>query len=108
VLDRHPLQGQLTTTTRTARRQPDRHDLVGVLGRAAMRAGSIRGARLAARALGVGYRVALGERRGLALGRPAQRLDLRPQPLVGLLEPLTLSPQPLVLDAQPLLLGLQP
>jgi hypothetical protein len=45
--------------------------------------------------------VALGERSGLAFRRPTQRLDLAPQPLVDLLEPLTLGPQPLVLRPQP-------
>src|SRR5215207_9539637 len=45
--------------------------------------------------------VALGERSGLAFRRPTQRLDLAAQPLVDLLEPLTLGPQPLVLRPQP-------
>jgi hypothetical protein len=56
----------------------------------------------------MGHRVALGERRRLALGRPAQRLHLTAQPFVELLQPLALGPQPLVLAAKPLTFGPQP
>jgi hypothetical protein len=108
MLGRHPLQGQLAAAAWAARRQPDRHDLVDVLGWAPLGAGAVGRARPAPRPLGVGHRVALGERGGLALGRPAQRLYLTAQPLVGLLEPFALGPQPLVLHAQPLVFGLRP
>ena len=108
MLGRHPLQGQLATAARAARRQPDRDHLVDMLGRTPVAAGAVAHARLAAGTLGVGHRVVPGERGGLAFGRPAQRLHLTAQPLVDLLEPFALGPQPLVLHAQPLVLGLQP
>jgi hypothetical protein len=108
VLDRHPLQRQLTAAARAAPRQPDHHDLVDVLGRAPVGAGAVGRTWLAPRPLGVGHRVALGEGRRLALGRPTQRLHLTAQPLVDLLEPFTLGPQPLVLPTQPLTFGFQP
>ena len=73
-----------------------------------MGAGAVGRAGLAPRPLGVGRGIALGERRRLALGRPAQRLHLTAQPFVKFLEPFALGPQPLVLAAEPLAFGLQP
>ena len=108
ILHRHPFHDQLAAAARTAPRQPHRHDLVDVLGRAPVGAGAIGRAGLAAGTLGVGDGVAFGERGGLALGRPAQRLHLTAQPLVDLLEPFAFGPQPLVLPTQPLAFGLQP
>jgi hypothetical protein len=108
VLGRHPLQRQLAAAARAARRQPHRHDLVDMLGWLPGGAGAVGRAGPAARALWAGRRITLGERGSLALSRPAQRVHLGPQPLVGRLEPLTLGPQPLVLGLQLLAFGLQP
>src|SRR5512132_2769242 len=101
VLHRHPLQRQLTAAVGTARRQPHRNDLVDLLGDGPVGVATVGRTRLAARAPGMRRGVALGERSGLAFRRPTQRLDLAAQPLVDLLEPLTLGPQPLVLRPQP-------
>lgn len=110
VLGRHPLQRQLPAAAGAACRQPDRHDLVDRLRirSAPVGAGAVGGAGLTPRPPGVRPRVALGERRRLALGRPAQRLHLTAQPLVEFLEPFTPGPQPLVHAAEPLAFGLQP
>src|SRR5512132_91261 len=62
---------------------------------------------LAPGTLGISLGVVPGERGGLPLAGPAQRLHLSPQPLVGLPEPLTFGPQPPVLPAQPLAFVLQ-
>jgi hypothetical protein len=106
VLQRHPFGDQHAAAAGAAPRQPHRHDLVDMPGRVPVSAGPIGRAGPAAGTLGVGRRVVLGERRGLALGRPAQRLHLTAQPLVDLLEPFAFGPQPLVLPAQPLAFGL--
>jgi hypothetical protein len=108
VLHCHPLRRQLPAAAGAACRQSDRHDLVDMLGRAPVGAGAVGRAGLTPRPLGVGHRIALGERRRLALGRPAQRLHLAAQPLVEFLEPFALGPQALVLHAQPFAFGLQP
>jgi hypothetical protein len=64
-------------------------------------------ARPAAGTLGVRRGVVPGERGGLALGGPTQRLHLGAQALVGLPQPLALHLQPLVVRNQPLAFGLQ-
>src|SRR5919201_6193484 len=106
-LHRHPLQRQLTTAVGTARRQPHRDDPVDVLGDGPVGVATVGRTWLAAWAPGVGRGVALGDRSSLAFRRPTQCLDLAAQPLVELMEPLTLGPQPLVLRTQPFPLLLQ-
>jgi hypothetical protein len=108
MLGRDPLQHQLATAARAARRQPDRDHLVDVLGWTPVGTGAVGRTRLAAWALGVGRGGVFGERGGLALGRSAQRLDLATQPLVDLPQPLVLPAQPLTLSLQPRAFGLQP
>jgi hypothetical protein len=101
VLDRDPLRRHLAAAAGAARRQPDRDHLIDPLGRSPVGTATVGRTRLAARTLGIGHWVALGERGGLALGRPAQRLHLATQPFVDLPQPLPLGPQPLVLPTQP-------
>jgi hypothetical protein len=108
VLGRHSLQHQLAAAARAACRQPDLDDLVDMLGWLPVGAGAVGRAGPAARALWAGRGITLGERGSLAFSRPAQRVHLDAQPLVGRLEPLTLGPQPLVLGLQRLAFGLQP
>jgi hypothetical protein len=107
MLRRHLFGDQLAAAARTASRQPDRHDSVDPLGWLPVRVPAVGRAGLAPGTLGIRLRVVPGERGGLPLAGPAQRLHLGPQPLVGLPEPLTLGPQPLVLPAQPLAFVLQ-
>jgi hypothetical protein len=78
------------------------------LGWLPVRVAAVGRAGLAPGTLGVGHGVAPGERGGLALGRPLQRLHLRAQPLVDLPQPIALHAQPLVDLPQPLAFGLQP
>jgi len=106
MLSRHPFQDQFAATARTASRQPDRHDPVDLLGWLPVRVPAVGRAGLAPGTLGIRRGVVPGERGGLTLAGPAQRLHLGPQPLVGLPQPLTLGPQPLVLPTQPLAFGL--
>ena len=108
MLDRDPLQDQLAAAAGAASRQPDGDDLVDALRRLPVRVPTVGRAGPAPGALGVGLGLAPGERGSLTLGGSSQRLDLGPQPLVGLPEPFTLDPQPVVLHTQPLTFGLQP
>jgi hypothetical protein len=107
MLGCHPFQDQLAAAARTASRQPDRHDPVDPLGWLPVCVPAMGRTRLAPGTLGSRLGVVPGERGGLALAGPAQRLHLGPQPVVDLPEPLTLHPQPLVLPAQPLAFSLQ-
>jgi hypothetical protein len=108
MLGHDPFGDQLAAAAGTASRQPDHHDPVDTLGRAPVRMPAMGRARLAPGTFGSRLGVPPGERGGLPLAGPAQRLHLGPQPLVGLPEPLTLDSQPLVGLPEPLALGLQP
>jgi hypothetical protein len=108
ILDRNPLQDQPAAAARATSWQPDGDDLVDPLGRLPVRMPAVGRAGPAPGTLGLGLGLAPGERGSLTLGRPAQRLHLGAQPLVGLPEPLALHPQPVVLLTQPLAFGLQP
>ncbi len=107
MLGSDSLQDQLAAAAGAAARQPDGDHLVDVLGWLPVRVPAVGRARLAPGRFGVGRAVVPGERGGLALGGPAQRLDLGAQALVGLPQPLALDPQPLVVRNQPLAFGLQ-
>ena len=107
MLRRDPFGDQFAATAGTASRQPDRHDSVDPLGWQPVRVPPMGRARLAPGTFGIRLGVLPGERGGLPLAGPAQRLHLGPQALVSLPESLTLGPQPLVLPAQPLAFGLQ-
>jgi hypothetical protein len=100
-------QDQLAAAAGAAPREPDRYDLVDVLGWLPVRMPAVSRARPAAGTLGITRGVVPGERGGLALGGSAQRLHLGAQALVGLPQPLALGPQPPVLPTQPLAFGLQ-
>jgi hypothetical protein len=99
MLGRDPLGDQLAAAARTASRQPNRHHPVDPLGWLPVRVAAVGRAGLAPGTPGISLGVLPGERGGLALGSPAQRLHLTAQPLVGLPQPLALGPQPLVLPA---------
>jgi len=113
VLAGDPLHAKLAATPRAHRRQPHRHDPVDPTGHRPPRMPPVRLAGLAARPSGVGGGPVLGERRGLALARPPQLLDLGDQvpdpgfePLVVCRQPLDLTDQPVTLDPHRLALGL--
>jgi len=78
MLRRHLFQDQLAAAARTASRQPDRHDSVDPLGWLPVRVPAVSRAGLAPGTLGIRREVVPGERRGLALAGPAQRLHLGP------------------------------
>jgi hypothetical protein len=92
VLAGHPLQGELLAAVRAGRRQPHGDHPIDPLGDRPPRPSAIGRAGPASRPLRVAGRGVLGERRGLALGRPPQLLHLGSQPthaglelLVGML-----------------------
>jgi hypothetical protein len=107
MLGRDPLQNQLAAAARTASRQPNRHHPVDPPGWLAVRVPAVGRAGLAPGTPGIRRGVLPGERGGLALAGPAQRLHLGTQALVGLPESLTLGPQPLAFGLQAPLLVLQ-
>jgi len=113
VLAGDPLQAKLAATPRAPRRQPDTDHPVDPTGHRPPRMPPVRLAGLAARPSGAGGGPVLGERRGLALARPPQLLDLGDQvpdpgsePLVVCRQPLDLTDQPVTLDPHRLALGL--
>ena len=73
-----PLQDQLAAAARTASRQPNRHHPVDPLGWLPVRVPAVSRAGLAPGTLGIRREVVPGERGGLALAGPAQRLHLGP------------------------------
>jgi hypothetical protein len=100
-----PLHPKHTAAARAGIRQPDADHPVDPLGHRPPRMPPIRLARLAARPSGVAAGPLLGERRGLALGRPLQLLHPPDQLTNTGLEPLVLASQPLHLAGEPVTLG---
>jgi hypothetical protein len=108
-----PLHDQRTTAVRAGIRQSHRHHPVDPLGHRPPPLLPVGRPRLAARPPGMQAESALGERRGLALARPPQLLDLgfqlpdtslEPPGLAG--DPLDLAGELVALSPQRLALGL--
>jgi hypothetical protein len=108
MLHSDPFHQQFAPAPRAPSRQLDRDHPVRPCRRSPVPPSPVRRTRPTPGTLRVRRGVTLGQRGGLPLGRPAQRLDLAPQPLVGLPEAFTLALKAIVLAAQPLTFSLKP
>jgi hypothetical protein len=105
VLAGDPLQPKLAAAARAGVRQRHRHHPVDPLRHWPPPVPPIGRTRLAARPPGMRGGPVLGERRGLALARPAQLLHPGDQHADAGHQPLVVSPQPLDLTGKPVALG---